>query len=382
MKQAPDFDPFELLGLDASADGATIDRAYKARIRFVHPDIAGPAGLNEAKRLNVAREWLLDPDLRAQLPQRTPRWHTRAAEPPPPPPGPSSWYWDGKSGPSPKPAWEYDPLTDDPLTFDFGPRTGELRAFFDAIRSLTADERARVTYSLGDAPPLLFDEFRNLVSEQLWARSRALDDAVSTVWRERLDESTPLLFPRGRVFGNGPVVANAYAQWLLLGDVIRQRTRDADTIAALAARCTRSWAASIGHARYSAYQHDVVTFLDDARTLPLSSAERLARSWDRHMGRFLFGRPGEDWFPGSLDHPDPQLVSARLAAVDASRIEPPSGLAYEHHNAFRCGLRLTAHVLALGDAGESGRDYLRPWREALDASPSFRDRAGWGMPLG
>ena len=42
MKQPPDFDPYELLGVDASADAATIDRAYKARIRFVHPDIVSP----------------------------------------------------------------------------------------------------------------------------------------------------------------------------------------------------------------------------------------------------------------------------------------------------------------------------------------------------
>ncbi len=70
----PDFDPYELLGLDASADAATVDRAYKARIRHVHPDIAGIAGLDETKRLNIAREWLLDPDLRAQLPKPTPRW--------------------------------------------------------------------------------------------------------------------------------------------------------------------------------------------------------------------------------------------------------------------------------------------------------------------
>ena len=61
----PDFDPYQLLGVDASADAATIDRAYKARIRHVHPDIAGVTGLDETKRLNIAREWLLDPELRA-----------------------------------------------------------------------------------------------------------------------------------------------------------------------------------------------------------------------------------------------------------------------------------------------------------------------------
>ena len=407
MNQLPDFDPFELLGLDASADAATIDRAYKARIRFVHPDIAGIAGLDETKRLNVAREWLLDPDLRLQLPKPSPRWgvHRRARRaepppqppasppsshpsppPPPPPPGSTrsrdtSWYWDGAAAPPTRPTWTYDPALDDPLTFDYGAWSEPLRAFFESIRTLTSDERARVTYSLGEEPPLFFEDFGEVISERMWARSEALGDAIERVWRERLDEAPPLLFPRGRVFGNGIVVANAYAQWILLGDAIRQKTRDPATATALATRCAAPWDASIGHARYADRQAEVVGCLDAARTMSLNSATRLSRAWERDMGNYLFGRPGEDWFPGALDRLRPDLVSARLAAVDASRVEPPADLPYPLRNGFRCGLRLTAYVLALDSASETGRDYLRPWRDAMDGSPSFIDRARWGMPL-
>ncbi len=390
MTPPPDFDPFQLLGVDASADAATIDRAYKARIRYVHPDIAGIAGLDETKRLNVAREWLLDPELRAQLPKPSPRWRPRREEAPPPPPSPTrpssssstDWYWDGAAAPPPRPSWDYDPLFDDPLAFDYGAWTEQVRAFFEAIRSLSSDERARVTYSLGEEPPLFFDDFEDLVGERMWGRSRALQDAIERVWHERVDEERPLLFPRGRVFGNGAVVANAYAQWLLLGDAIRQKTRDAGAISALASRCKAPWEASVGHARYGDRQREVVACLDDARTLSLNAADRLSKAWQRDMGGYLFGRPGEDWFPEPTDHPRPDLVSGRLAAVDASRIEPPDGLPYQHRHGFRCGLRLTAYVLALGAPGEPGRDYLRPWRDALDTSPSFADRARWGMPLG
>ena len=56
---------------------------------------------------------------------------------------------------------------------------------------------------------MFFDHFEDLVSERMWARSRALEDAIELVWRERVDEGPPLLFPRGRVFGNGIVVVNA-----------------------------------------------------------------------------------------------------------------------------------------------------------------------------
>ena len=399
MTPPPDFDPYELLGVDATADAATIDRAYKSRIRHVHPDIAGIAGLDETKRLNIAREWLLDPELRVQLPKPARRWGARrsgsptpaagpptsTAEPPPAPaaasPRDTSWYWDGAAAPPPRPSWDYDPAFDDPLTFDFGAWTEQLRGFFTSIRSLASDERSRVTYSLGDELPLFVDAFKDLVSERMWARSQALGDAIERVWRERLDEAPPLLFPRGRVFGNGIVVANAYAQWLLLGDAISQKLRDPAAIRALENRATAPWVASVGHARYAGHQREVVAFLDEARTLPLRSAIRLSKAWQRDMGGFLYGRPGEDWFPGSLRDLGPELVSARLAAVDASRVEPPDELAFELRNDFRCGLRLTAFVLALGGVSEPGRDYLRPWRDARDGRPSFVDRARWGMPL-
>jgi curved DNA-binding protein CbpA len=415
----PGFDPYELLGVDALADAATIDRAYKARIRHVHPDIAGLAGLDETKRLNIAREWLLDPELRERLPKPSPRWSrfrrrsgasasagpasepqaAPADEPPParppwsePPPGPrprrsskaesTDWYWAGEPAPPPRPAWAYHPDLDDPLAFDYGPATDELRAFFDLIRGLTADERARVTYCLGEELPVPFEAFEELVGARAWARSEALSDAIERVWRERVDESPPLLFPRGRVFGNGIVVANAYAQWRLLGDIIAQKTHDPLAVAALEQRCTLPWAASVGHSRFGRYEAQVVACLDDARRLTPAQAERLSRAWERDMGGFLYGRPGEDWFPGSLDHLRPDLVSARLAAVDASRIEPPEALPYERRNGFRCGLRLSAYMLALGGVSEAGRDYLRPWREALDPDPSFAARARWGMPRG
>jgi hypothetical protein len=114
----------------------------------------------------------------------------------------------------------------------------------------------------------------------------------------------------------------------------------------------------------------------------LPSAERLARSWHGNLGRFVYGKPGEDWFPGAQETPRPELVSGRLAAVDASRIAPPDGLEAEHRTAFHNGLRLTAYILALGASPDPRRDWLRPWKDAIDASPSFMDRARYGMPLG
>jgi curved DNA-binding protein CbpA len=387
----PSFDPYELLGVDASADAATIDRAYKSRIRFVHPDIAGASGLDESKRLNVAREWLLDPKLRAQLPPPARRWGsaTKRATPPPrasaparPPDRSGYASWPTSKARTRGPSWDYDPFEDDPLTFDYGSSTDRLRSFFDSMRTLSSDERARVTYSLGDEPPFPYDEFLPQVGDELWGRSRALNDAIERVWEERRDESPPLLFPRGRVFGSGMAVADLYAQWALLGDAVGRLVADGGAVEAMAARSSWPWTASVGETRYGRYEEQTRAFLDDARGLSAVAAERLSRSWHRSMDGYLYGKPGEDWFPGVQDRPKVDLVSARLAAVDASRIFPPEGLPGEHHNGFHYGLRLTAHVVALGGVEEAGRDYLRPWRDALDETPSFADRARWGLPTG
>jgi curved DNA-binding protein CbpA len=391
MRPPPAFDPYELLGVDASADALAIDRAYKARVRLVHPDLVGDAGLHETKRLNAAREWLLDPELRARLPRPAPRWSTFAADAtrarersPASESPPSSRTWEPPPRPPrpPTPGWSYDPAQDDPLTFDYGPQADLVRAFLESLRALSDDERARLTYSMGDEPPGSFARFEHDLGEKLWSRSRALHDAVSTVWQERDDEIAPYDFPRGRFHGGGPAITNAYAQWLLLGDHLRARPLDRGRLDRLATTCAWPWEASVGQPRYGTHHAGTSAFLRDARAMSEASAERLARSWLRHMGRFVYGTPGEDWFPGSADSPKPELVSARLAAVDASRVRPPDGLRAEHRSAFHAGLRLTAYVLALGGVQDPRRDYLRPWKDAMDASPSFQDRARYGLPLG
>jgi hypothetical protein len=58
-------DPYELLGVDRTADHDTIVSAYRRRIRAVHPDL--PTGSEEETRLlHVARDILLDPLQRAE----------------------------------------------------------------------------------------------------------------------------------------------------------------------------------------------------------------------------------------------------------------------------------------------------------------------------
>ena len=326
MIEGPGFDPYAELGVSVEADSIVIQLAYKARIREAHPDIAGAAGLEMAKRLNVARDWLLDPDRRAQLPQSraTPRRPGARPAPRGRPP---------RRGKNPRrrsaTGAAYDPRRMDPFGYDFGAHSGELRAFLRAIGSLTRDERARVNYSLGDTRPIYFDGYRDYLGPELGLRSEVLRDAVSSVWDAGHDEEAPFVAPLGRLVPSGSLVANAYAQWLLLGDFFGRELGDAvfrseHVIDSFAMRCRGPWEASIGQARYGPYGQDITTFLATANALSVDAAERLARSWQRYMGGDESGEssahigPGV-WLPAPSSVPEVLRVSGYLAAVDASR---------------------------------------------------------------
>lgn len=63
----PDFDPYMELEVDRTASAATIDAAWKSLVKRHHPDTGVTGGDDERiKRLNLARDWLVDPALRAR----------------------------------------------------------------------------------------------------------------------------------------------------------------------------------------------------------------------------------------------------------------------------------------------------------------------------
>ncbi len=354
MAESPGFDPYQVLGVGRDADEVVVQLAYRARIRDAHPDVAGAAGLEQAKRLNVARDWLLDPERRAQLEPR------RATSASPPPRAPRSRA--GRQVPR-------------GVSFDQGRHAGEIAAFLHAIELLTPDERARVNYSLGDAPPPDLELYRDFLGPGLWARSGALRDEVELVWERELDEPAPNVPGLGRLLPTGLLVANLYAQWILLEDFFREElgglmVRGIRVADSLAWRCTAPWIGSVGHPRYGPRQHEVMDFLLAAGDLSVDAAERLAHSWRSHLGRDGRGYRSEHigpgvWLPTPPDVPDVLKISGYLAAVDASRIAPPRELEEWLHPAFHFGVRLTAYVSATGLLDESGRDYVRPWRDAV-----------------
>ena len=63
----PAFDLYAELGIDPACDGATVAAAYRAAAKAAHPDVSGAEGATgRMTRLNVARDVLLDDELRAR----------------------------------------------------------------------------------------------------------------------------------------------------------------------------------------------------------------------------------------------------------------------------------------------------------------------------
>jgi curved DNA-binding protein CbpA len=77
----PPDDLYARLELPIDASFEAIEIAWRALLKRHHPDVAGAAADDVAKRINVAHDWLSDPDLRGRYDrERHPR--RRAPEPP------------------------------------------------------------------------------------------------------------------------------------------------------------------------------------------------------------------------------------------------------------------------------------------------------------
>ncbi len=69
----PDFDMYAVLGIPHDAPANVVVAAHRGLIRRSHPDLSSDPGSSErAKRLNVARDWLLDPLRRARYDEARP----------------------------------------------------------------------------------------------------------------------------------------------------------------------------------------------------------------------------------------------------------------------------------------------------------------------
>ena len=66
VRELPADDLYARLELPSGAAPEAIEIAWRALLKRHHPDVAGEASLEIAKRINVAHDWLSDPALRAR----------------------------------------------------------------------------------------------------------------------------------------------------------------------------------------------------------------------------------------------------------------------------------------------------------------------------
>jgi hypothetical protein len=323
--------------VDASAD--VIELAWRSLLRQHHPDVAGPDGLERAKRINVAHDWLSDPDLRARYD------HER---------GIRRSIRDG-GGRSPRsneaPTGEAQPVRPGarPRRRPIHPAEA-LARFYDRVGELTADEVDRLAFA--DPTPIAFRAAiaRFLPQDQLAALA-----SMETVVGARLDPVAA-----GRPGVRDAIEACATELVLgsfldeLLSEPFRERARE---------RLTRGWEAAVGQPRYGPNGVAVRGLIGRLGELDAGGVAALA-STARKAG--LDG-PAEEppWPPGTSPDDDEALrVSSLLAAEDAAAaIGEAAGDRATVRRARLAAARL-AHLLVLRHAfaPSAYAALTRPWR--------------------
>ena len=339
----PADDLYARLEISIDASPEVIEVAWRSLLRQHHPDVAGPDGLEQAKRINVAHDWLSDPDLRARYDRE--RGLRRSIRD------------DGGR----------DPRSERPAPRAVRHRPADpaqaLDRFLDRVSALEPDEIDRL--ACADPTPIAFGATiaRFLPPDRL-AALEAMEAAVEA----RLD---PVAAARPGVRD----AVEGYATELVLGTFLddmlsepfRERARE---------RLTRGWDAAVGQPRYGPNGVAVRALIGRLAALDGDGVAALAAT-ARKAG--LDGQSEEPWPPGTSPEDDEALrVSSILAAEDAAGAIG-AGLAGRETvaRARRAAARL-AHLLVLRHAFPPATfaALTRPWRPRFipDEKPGPRVR--------
>jgi len=351
----PADDLYARLEVPATASAEAIELAWRALLRQHHPDIAGPAGLDRAKRINVAHDWLSNPALRARYDRERGLAGAGGGAP-------------GRGGRvSPRDA-AYEPRAGGTRTTDRPRRSGpadSIARFLEQVSLLTVDELDRM--ALADPTPIAFVATirRFIPQERLAALDSTGRGAIS-----RLGAQAERTGIRDGVLAYAAELILAPDLDDLLTEPFRARTRE---------RLTRGWEAAVGQPRYGPNGSAVVALLERLANLTEVEARALAASGSlERLG-------AEPWPAGiSPDDEDGLRVSAELAALDVAAAVAASpgplegaALTRAQRAAARC-----AHLLVLRHLF-TDREFDRcsvPWRPWLvparsRPAPRVRHRA-------
>lgn len=343
----PSDDLYARLGVPVDASDEAIEIAWRGLLRKHHPDVAGPDGLDLAKRINVAHDWLSDPELRERYDRerttaRPPSGrHARSAAPPRSTDGPRSPTWSARQRRRPATTRE------------------RVDAVVERVGRLTVDELDRL--ALAEPAPIAFlATLRRFVSPEL---QDALDDAERAVVAAlpRAARREPAI--RDAIVGRVAELILDEVLDDLLGEPAGERARE---------RLTRGWEAAVGQPRYGPATTEVETLLE---RLAASTADTLR--WLAATG--ARDRLGDAPWPEatSRDEDEALRVSSELAAADAEAAVARAG----GNAATRRAAARVAHLLVLRHAFRAAafERHASAWlgtliRRSTDPGPRIRHR--------
>jgi molecular chaperone DnaJ len=333
----PSDDLYAMLELPTDATPEAIEIAWRALLRQHHPDVAGPAGLERAKRINVAHDWLSEPQLRARYDrERGLQGGSRARR--------GSTWRDPQAGAgaAARPTHHRPRRHED-----------QIGRFLERVSALSVDELDRL--AMADPAPIAFGAtIRRFLADD---RRVALEAIEAEIGRRLPPGATA----QPRVLD----AVGAYAAELILGSFLdellsepfRARSRE---------RLSRGWEAAVGQPRYGPNSPAVRALIGRLRRLDAVGAAALAKHGAlEHLGE-------APWPPGTSPDDDEALrVSSVLAARDAvaavAGAVRGSGLARTVVvRAERAAGRI-AHLLVLRHAFPPARfaALTAPWRPGL-----------------
>jgi hypothetical protein len=275
----PSDDLYARLGVPRDASPEAIELAWRALLRRHHPDVAGADALELAKRINVAHDWLSEPDLRRRY-DRERSIGVRAGRPP-------------RGGPD-RGSPVRGPVRRPPTTAEL------IASVVERVGRLTADELDRL--ALAEPAPIAFlATLRQLVPPEL---ERQLDEAERAALGElpaAARRSTPI---RDAVVGRLADILLADTLDEILGDPASMWARE---------RLTRGWDSAVGQPRYGPATATVTRLLERLRRLTPDDLRELAATGTLER---LGAAPWPD--AASPEEDDALRVSSELAATDAT----------------------------------------------------------------
>lgn len=298
----PPDDLYARLELPLDASFEAIEIAWRALLKRHHPDIAGPAAVELAKRINVAHDWLSDPVLRDRYDRerhpRRPLPGARGAPGSRVPPGGRGSIRSApdrpRATPRPRPRPPLDPAA-------------AMAAHLDRVRRLNDDELDRL--SLAETAPIAF----------IASIARFLPPDRQDALRRIEPEVAAALPRRGRWDAPTRDAAVGFAQEIVLGPFLdehlsgdfRERVRE---------RLTRGWQAAVDQPRYGPNTAGVRGALERLAALPVAERARLGGLAARTA---RVSGPDFPWPRGLSPADDAALrVSSALAQRDAVALLP------------------------------------------------------------